>query len=419
MIKENIQQKSEKFGFYLLLFMLIFGTKLYTIIDITIITSLCIIMYYFVCLKKNIDSFILSLEVIIALLIIYFLIVALFTGSIDIMFGGKFIRAALSLLAIYLLIANTKMNDNDLVNIIVNLLFLHSIIVTVSATLFIDLQEILRPISGFQSNVLRFRSTGLTTGFDFSGLLCVLGLFILASSPNNLRIPHRSIKLIIFLISSLLTSRFSMIICELTIILIVFINVKRKKKGFENTFLLGFLVLTGIPVLFLLSISMLHNNTEFVQRFLHFDFFVNIYNNFTFHYANSNLVETTMQHFDFSGLTSNEFIMGAMQNAGADPGYTNYIYAIGCVGLFITMLFYLRILFYISKRRRKFRQTSISSYNKGIVLYIVFCVLVLSFKNSYLFARYISELLFCFLTMYVRRCREIKLSSSQRMASVV
>mgnify|MGYP000435350540 FL=1 len=55
-------------------------------------------------------------------------------------------------------------------------------------------------------------------------------------------------------------------------------------------------------------------------------------------------MDTVANHFDFSRLTDFQLIFGSMKDAYADPGYTQYIYNVGIIGLIITLFFYIQIL---------------------------------------------------------------------------
>ena len=100
-------------------------------------------------------------------------------------------------------------------------------------------------------------------------------------------------------------------------------------------------------------------------------------------------------HFDFSRLTTNEIIFGSFNVANQDPGYTQYIYEIGLIGLFMTLLFYIILIVRCVKNRKK-------EYASLLLLIISMC-LVLSFKNSYLFARHITEIIIIVYNLFFLR----------------
>ena len=300
------------------------------------------------------------------------------TGTIDFAFLGKFIKVSVTILAISSVISSSKLDNETIINCLIFIILIHSVIIIIESTIYVDLQNILRFISGFDRYPNYFRGSGLTNGYDFAGTLSIIGLMCECIRKNP-----SFIKIVIFIVASLLTSRISMVLLE--IVILYFVLTKKIKNKSIVTFFILFLCVSIIPVLALFLLTTNNVNNIIVEISMKNSYFSSISSKFVNYYATSSFVNASNLHFNFSRLTFNELIFGSFKIAYQDPGYTQYIYKIGIIGLSMSLLFYIVLIVRCIKNRKK-------EYCSLLFLIIVIC-LVLSFKNSYLFARHVTEII--------------------------
>ena len=204
------------------IFFLFFGPKIGRYIDTSIIASIVMIL---MCSIKNdykirIDNYTMRLLVSILAIMLYSVFVSILNAKVDITFYGRLIRSVFSLISISLFIMDNEDVDVEKINeIIITVLLIHAIIVIISSTVYINLQQLLRGFNGYNKTIRRFRSTGLMMGFDMSGLLCNLGL-VLTICKRRLNL----LQFVIFAFASLFTSRFSVLFLVVNISIYLFVN---------------------------------------------------------------------------------------------------------------------------------------------------------------------------------------------------
>lgn len=374
---------------YIVVFFSIFGPKFFGVLDISIILNVLIIGVYMCLGKANIRQYSSVLLELVIVIVTYALIICLVSHNLNFIFIAKFIRVGTCILALGLYINDAKLTKMELVNILINILLVHAIIVIISATVFVEFQNVLKPFTGFRLPANRFRATGLTNGFDFSGLLCVFGVLLVGLYPNKLVIKKRLSKLFIFIGASLLTSRITMLVLELTIIYMALMNKRLNKK--VKGLLIMILLVSLLPVMGIFLFSTGNYDNVVVKLLLNIPYFSKIAGKLVYYYANTNIGNTISEHYSLSRLSSFQIFFGAMEEANQDPGYTQYIYYIGILGLIIVLFFYVMLVFYA--RRRKNSTFIADKYLFKILFACVGLCLCLSIKNSYLMARHVTEVI--------------------------
>lgn len=372
---------------FIFFYLSIFGPKIGTYFDVSVlanITSLLITIYKNYNKKQLIlNNNVINLFLIVALVILYTIIISLFTGNIIFTFVLKFVRVFLAIAGIYAFIELQKYEKSIVFDAIGKVLLVHAITIIIGSTVWLNLQNLMRPITGFEKMELLFRSTGFTNGYDFAGLLCIFGIIITSYLKNK---GYKTLYLLIFILASFLTSRITMIIAEFLIVFMLIWN--KKRITYINKLLLeSIFALSIFPVLGIFLVSTMNFDNLIVQTMLKNSFFSEVSKNIVYHYASSNIEKTIQRHFDFSRLSFTEIWLGAMEDSQQDPGYTQYVYAIGIVGVSISLLFY----FYIAIETLIERHAD--EANAIVIILICFLCLLLSVKNSYLFARHVTEVL--------------------------
>ena len=117
------------------------------------------------------------------------------------------------------------------------------------------------------------------------------------------------------------------------------------------------------------------------------EFFSNASAKLVYYYASSEINGSVMTYYNFDLLTDSQFWFGAMKDTNLDPGYTQYIYHIGVVGLFISLFFYVVIVVKALKMR------FVCNYGSFVIVCMCVACILLSVKNSYFLARHVTETL--------------------------
>ena len=326
----------------------------------------------------------------IVVLILYSLLVTVVSQTIDYLFIFKFIRAFVSALAIFAYVSNSKLEKSEMINSVTMVLLLHAMIVIVGTLVWPELQNVIRPLSGYTKMIRPLRSTGLTNGYDFAGMLCCFG--IIATYFGD-RSRTSTIRLIVFIVASFLTSRFSMLITEGIILYIIVMNRNRERV---NKRLLTILFLVSIiPILGIFLFSVKSYDNPFVSLMMRNEYFKEYSSQLVYYYNSDSIGDSVVGHYNFSSLTTAEIVFGAMKESHQDPGITQFIFEIGIVGLVLTVYFYLRMIVISIRSRMNDQDLSII-----VVLIGLLCV-VMSGKISYLLARHVTECLFVFYAILV------------------
>ena len=376
--RTKIEPKS--IGCFFCIYLIVFGPRIGGIIDLSVLTSGILLL--FVLGKGQISLQTKKISTIVLLLIIdVFLVSSLSDEGIDLLFLLKFIRVLLALLCISIYVDLDVFAPDTIRNSLINVLLTHAIVIIIGSTIWPEFQNILKPLSCFERNPTYFRSTGLTNGYDFAGVLCVFGLLITFFSKTEYL---KTFKVFLFVAAAVLTSRMNMILTEATIFYLL-IFPKGQKKVKLILFIL--FILSLFPILGIFLFTTQNQDNLIVQQLLKNYFFAKISTNLVYYYATSSLDNSLSEHFDFGSLTNIQFWFGSMQDSKLDPGYTQYIYRVGVFGACICLLFYISIILHSFKIKQASKQDT------AIVVSICLMCITMSVKNSYLLARHVTETL--------------------------
>lgn len=320
---------------------------------------------------------------IVVILLFYSFLVTAISGNIYLVFNLRFIRVLFALIGIGTYIYKCKLKREEIINVLINVLVLHALVIIVESTVWINLQYILKPITGFALTPVAFRGTGFTNGYDFAGILCNFGLIIVCHNDQE-TINLKPIKIVLFLVAVMLTSRFNMLLSIGIMFFMGYFDKSAEKNNRKFFRLIGWIV--AIPVVGIFLFSTNNSNNFFVSILRQNIYFSRILDNLVYYYATTDLGNTITKHYDFSRLNFGEVLFGKMIVANADPGYTQYIYAIGIFGVILVLIFY---FFIISDCKKNVYDKKI----QRIIILIVLICLIMSLKNSYLLARHVTELL--------------------------
>jgi len=388
---------------YIYLFFLLFGPKLWTYVDTSILANF--IAFYFIGGHKfKIDSHVLLLLMWFVFLILCYMGVAIYYETIDVVFVGRLVRSMCSFVCIYALCCHySNVHIETKIDWIINILLLHAVIVIISALFFVDLQEYLRVINDFATHVRKYRSTGLMAGYDISGLICNIGvILVLVKTKFN------AVKFFIFVVAALLTSRFSMISLSM-ILLFYFLSYRKGDSVLKSFCVVVPLIVAGGLGIIILSLTSSGLLPKGLISSLNFS--SNFLDTLIWTYANSDFKQTTERYFFFPE-TFLSLLFGAGSYVGTDPGYVRMINCIGILGLLSVMLWhaYLFYIFFSTRQSRYFRKEKSQFIGFTLIAVLVF----LNFKNSYFFTGTFFEIMIFILFSYIFESDRYKVETQYR-----
>ena len=381
---------------YIYIFFILFGPKVGSYIDTSILANLCV---FFLFTKKrayrfSIDSRVTQLLQGLVILIVYSVFISLINSHIDIVFYGRMVRTICSICGLWVFIKESGCSKARLEEVLTNILIIHALFIIISAVFYTDMQEKLRWFTAYDKHVRQYRSTGLMAGFDMAGLLCNIGiLLVLINEKFNI------VKYMIFSLAVMFTSRFSLVsyvvLAALYLIMIKNKSIERLKKIVLLATLIP-ITLFGLCVFALTTTNTLFSgNVSWIESS-----FPRIYNwalSVNDAFARSDGQFVFRQQFQFSDDLF-DLIFGKSVYGGGDPGYTRFINAIGILGLVGVLAWHIRLLKTILKTKCTLNENNIKKFK---LLCFSIIIIGLDFKNSYFFTGTFFEVMLLMLFPYL------------------
>ena len=321
-------------------------------------------------------------------ILFYSLCVFLVNNSSDYFYVLRYCRVILSLITIssFFSAFPQYLNKQYLLICLRNVLLLNSIIILLSI-LFPQIKEILGQINGYDKAFYSLRSTGLVSGYELAGFLCIVGFLIECTINIYNKNKLLNIYTFIFFLSCCFTSRISMIYLIISLILLSFFFVFTGKFKYlrEILWLLIPIIIVGVLVIILTTdIGMTYRNNIyalFPQLIKPFDAILDSYTDYGQYTSyHSHLVFNSQYSFL-------EYFIGLGISPEVDPGYMKTIYYTGFIGYCLSIIGYLIIS--MKKRNNKF---------DFLVLFLFFLTFLFDLKIGALFSSCYWEvfLLVCF-----------------------
>lgn len=378
LFRKKIEPKS--IACFFCIYLIVFGPRIGGVFDLSVLTSGVLLL--FILGKGQISLQTKKLSAILLLLIIDTFLVSCFSEEgVNLIFLLKFVRVLFTLLCISNYVELDVVKPIVIRSSLINVLLMHAAVIIIGSAFWPEFQNILKPLSGFDRMPTFFRSTGFTNGYDFAGLLCLFGVLITYFSKIE---RLKMIKVILFIVAALLTSRVNMILTEIVMVWLLFFSKGEKKI---KLLLEVLFVFSLFPVLGIFLFTTQNQDNFIVQMLLKNEFFANVSTKLVYYYATSSVDSSLSQHYNFDMLTNAQILFGSMQDAKLDPGYTQYIYRIGVLGTAVCLLFYVAVI----SNAWKIKQ--VNKQDAFIVICICLMCVVMSVKNSYLLARHVTETL--------------------------
>ncbi|WP_457777611.1 hypothetical protein [Streptococcus uberis] len=327
---------------------------------------------------------------VILFLALYSILVVFFNSTNDVNLIFRYLRCLISYFLLSQMFYKSRLDNNEFIKLILFLLFIHSISILISIIL-PSSREIFEHFSGYDKKFLRWRASGLVSGFDFAGILTNIGLILTVYLRNLNKKSLFGISGLIFILATLFTSRTSMIVLliELLLIFIYLIGNKQYKKSL--VILIPMILLVSVSLFFLILTTdigaqyreYILSKSNFARKFYKVIFLT---------YSNSAYSKAIIDHF-YIEPNVNIWFGSGYKPIFRDPGYTNTIYRIGIFGTILEIYFYFSMLFESLKIYIIFKKINsvINTYASQLIIIILITIFMQS-KLIFFFSSTIFEI---------------------------
>ena len=381
---------------YIYIFFILFGPKIGTYIDTSILANICVI--FILTRKENytivIDARVKRLLEGLAAILVYSILISIVNTHIDVVFYGRMVRTLCSICGLWVFISKSGCSKTRIEEVLTNILIIHAIVIIISAVFYTDMQERLRWFTAYDKHVRQYRSTGLMAGFDMAGLLCNIGIVLVL-----IRKEFNIVRYVIFSIAVMFTSRFSLV--SYIVLTSIYLLLMRNSSILiiKKVVLLATLIpiaLFGLCVFSLTTTNtLLSGNASWIST--HFPQIYNWAYNVDDAFARSDGQFVFNQQFQLSSDLF-ELLFGKGVYGGGDPGYTRFINAIGITGIIAVFIWHIRLLNTILKTKSTIEENSIKKFK---LLCFSLIIIGLNFKNSYFFTGTFFEVMLLMLFPYL------------------
>lgn len=291
-------------------------------------------------------------------------------------------RCVSSIFIIYSLLSVSNLSSYSIFISVRNVLFLHAISVIIQV---IDPSTVdfFLKINGYNKKLLALRSTGLVSGYDFAGFYTLFGMNCQIIVQKFKHKSIFSVITVLFLISTILTSRFNifMLAINLFLWLIVSIKYKNQADALQISIALGIITMIGL-VLVVFSTSFGLPFRNYLQKM-----FPSVYTEYFYKsYADYSLYSLN-DHFRLPSSAFGLLFGTGRRQISADPGYINTISRIGLIGMFIEIKYYLTLLKIAINEKRVEKK-----YEKFFLVFFCLYLFVMQSKLIFFFSNGVFEL---------------------------
>lgn len=328
----------------------------------------------------------------------YSFVLAFFNNTNDYFEVFRFLRCCTTLLLISLIITSYKIKPVDVFTILKFLFLLNSVAV-ICCIIWPKLNYYLLPISRMKMDFMSLRSPGLTNGEDAAGFLSVCGIILEIYDRQKKGKGPVSIVLIIFLVSTAFTSRFTMLMASFILVVYFFNLIKHKEINRALPLLMLIAPITVLAVLFwILTTGFAMNLRESLlssspQLRALYNSLVSSYLDYGI-YSSAVSRNISITNVDCFNLI---FGSGIKAHVSQDSGYVKTIYSIGIIGLIVEVAFHLKGLKEAVAIQKKYTELAESA---RVYVLLIIIILAWEFKYSFMFSNTVFEILmFVYITM--------------------
>ncbi len=283
----------------------------------------------------------------------------------------RFIRCLVSFFSIDMFISCNKYNRKDILKSLIFVLILHSIAI-ILGIIYPSFKELIVPISQYNKSFLRYRSTGLLSGYDDAGFLCNVGLILNYTIQKDENRNGLNYQTLLFIIASALSSRFNMLCMAIIMFIIVGIESKGKKIIHKILALVIALIGGGIALLFWILTTNVNPSlkSSLLASYPQLNL---LYNNLISSYVDYGVYTNAInRHWKPEEIGLFECIFGkGVRTERTDIGYVKSMYSYGIIGIIVELLVYFSTCIRLKNRSNTIGEKYCLSYFFIIVLMFV------------------------------------------------
>lgn len=386
--------KDNKNGFIFLLFLFFLIVYGISIAGINLRYLILILCFFIVCLRfRNflLNKHSMKLAVFFIGYSIYALLISVIYSTGEHFESFRLLRCVATLLLISAIIQQFKISSKKMFCIVKILLILHAISILVGI-IWPPFKEIIQPISQYTKAFTNIRSTGLMNGEDGAGFFCNCGLIMETVERIQKKETVLSKVNILFLVSTVFTSRFALMFTAIILITAIYVLIKKGDLKHATSIIIVLVPMAIIGVL--LWILTTGVAMEFRQKLLYkYPLLQGYYDDITSSFVDYGKYTTIIgRHTSIGDLSLFDalFGVGHRLDVSKDVGYIKTMYSIGVIGIVGQIIFYIRSI--------KMVKASIDGENNNdytIQAYIFIVVLIFAWeaKNSFVFSTGYFEIL--------------------------
>lgn len=323
----------------------------------------------------------------ISVLMVYAAIVMLVNGNNNLFELLRLSRAFLTYLIIYLFIESGNYSKLEILCSIKVVILIHAIVV-ILGVLIPETKEFVLPVSQYQSRFLRYRSTGLVSGYDLAGYLCNIGLIIDYFLKKEKSESGLSLTMLLFVVATTFTSRFNMLCMAVMVFFVLLLELK-SNSTISKVIAIFFGIIGISVVLIFWTLTTNVSPALRVEIIKDFPFLDKIYNAVMGSYTDYGIhVNVIKRHLSPMPISMLGRIFGiGLRPSNSDIGYIKSMFSIGMIGILTEIIIYGITCKYIINNQNK--------KNMYVIIYLiaVFFMFVMESKISFVFASTTFEML--------------------------
>jgi len=282
------------------------------------------------------------------ILLVYVILISIIQGENNSFEYLRLLRCVFTYFIILLFLSKKSYNRDEIVSSLLFVLSIHAIC-TILSVIFPTFKDWILPISQYTKELLRYRSSGLLSGFDDAGMLSNFGMILDYIMRRN---KGKSLGALTFLfaISAALASRFNMI-CMLLVLLCIVILESRNRKLLSKVivFFISLIAVGFVGVFWIMTTNMSPNlrgmlYSQFPKLRLFYDAVLSSYTDYGVY---TNVIN---RHWFPAEISVSERIFGAgIRINNSDIGLVKSMYSYGIIGISWVLLLYFYSLKIVKK----------------------------------------------------------------------
>jgi len=364
----------DKYAFAILIFMLLFGIKLFGVIDIAQLTLVAILaLYYQRSLGHIFMTEIYTFSLLVLMLVLtHTILTSILFHTFDYYAVMRLMRALATSFLLAILIPLLKVRKTQGLAIIVFCIFIHAIcIITQMANP--ELKELMAILVGHDKQTVFLRAFGLVSAYDTAGALLLIGMVISSYFVFKLRRTYYIYIIVVFYIAGLATGRVFMVVGTLYFVLVLFKFLFKKNRKYLAKLII--LLIGGVFVFYfmkyiqpILSVSLYLVDKEAVSN--------DIQISRGGYYIGTLSILQSYLMLPQEGM---QLLFGSGELIKVDIGYIKILHSVGLIGMLLMTFYY--ILFAILSYTKNREDT------KLLFMPILFIFFLYNFKMLTFFTR--------------------------------